>query len=433
MAQHGAQQVTPRDITLLGETGRVPWRLGPVLTLLVVAVRRCAHRDVRREHMGEVLGIRAAGVHADSQVGHDADRHAGIHRALLGGGQLLIAQPLQPHVEGGQFIAVGFGAVRGGQLGDLPLGTPGREINQSLTLLLHEVAEGPVAFGGALDAEDLVQDLQLRLEDGVALDDVGGEVLLAELVGKLGDLIPQIDRELVELGHILHAEVDRVDEPAGGGQVRGILGGWQGFRGVQRVDEEEIGAVDGQHTGEMAQIVEITHTPRQVGTHGVDLRHDTGAGGFQVLVRGGQTLRGDDQPAGGGLFPGGQPQLVPAERQVGRKLEARLAPGGAVHLARRRPVVHLVCFSTLARFKLNVHLCGRTLVHMDGEDHLITLHRHHTRRQGTGELPVVESFDGGVDGPIRRLPLTQIHVKGAENLDQRVITDRNVGALVIRV
>ncbi len=70
---------------------------------------------------------------------------------------------------------------------------------------------------------------------------------------------------------------------------------------------------------------------------------------------------------------------------------------------------------------------------MDGEDHLITLHRHHTRRQGTGELPVVESFDGGVDGPIRRLPLTQIHVKGAENLDQRVITDRNVGALVIRV
>src|SRR5699024_11089702 len=115
-----------------------------------------------------------------------------------------------------------------------------------------------------LDAEDLVQDLQLRLEDRVALDDVGGEVLLAELVGKLGDLIPQIDRALVELRDVLHAEVDRVDEPAGGGQVRGILGGWQGFRGVERVDEEETGAVDGQHAGEVTQVVEITHTPRQV-------------------------------------------------------------------------------------------------------------------------------------------------------------------------
>ena len=81
-AQDRAQHVAPRTVALFGQLPRVPRGLGPVLTLLVVAVRWGANASSRRQHVGQGLGVRAAGVYADGQIRHEADAHVLGQRLL---------------------------------------------------------------------------------------------------------------------------------------------------------------------------------------------------------------------------------------------------------------------------------------------------------------------------------------------------------------
>ena len=91
VAQHGGEHLAPRGIARGGQALRVPWRLRPILALLVIVIRRGTHRALRRQILSKVYGIGAARVHPHGEVSHQAQAHAGIEGALLRGGQLLIA------------------------------------------------------------------------------------------------------------------------------------------------------------------------------------------------------------------------------------------------------------------------------------------------------------------------------------------------------
>src|SRR5215203_2869167 len=82
-----------------GEAIRPPWWLIPVLALLVERIRRTADRDAHRVTVLQAPSIRATGAHPHWQVMHHPKRHAGPHRRLLGAGELLLHQPLQPALE----------------------------------------------------------------------------------------------------------------------------------------------------------------------------------------------------------------------------------------------------------------------------------------------------------------------------------------------
>ena len=62
----------------------MPRRLGPVLALLVVIIRRRAYRALRGEVFGQVYGIRTIRVNADGHIGHESNGHASIQCSALG-------------------------------------------------------------------------------------------------------------------------------------------------------------------------------------------------------------------------------------------------------------------------------------------------------------------------------------------------------------
>ena len=72
MAQHGGEHLAPRGIAGSGQALWVPRRLRPILTLLVIVIRRGAYRTLRRQVFGEVDRIGATRVHTHGKVGHQA-------------------------------------------------------------------------------------------------------------------------------------------------------------------------------------------------------------------------------------------------------------------------------------------------------------------------------------------------------------------------
>ena len=78
---------------------RTERRLAPVLSELVVEVRRGADRHAVGESFGTPPHVGAEGVHAHRHVLHQTERHAGVLGGLLRGGHLLVGNPLQPALE----------------------------------------------------------------------------------------------------------------------------------------------------------------------------------------------------------------------------------------------------------------------------------------------------------------------------------------------
>ncbi len=70
-------QVAERRVAALLEPVRLPRRLAPVLSELVERVRRRADRDPRGVRRPHPPRVGAAGVHADGEVVHGAERHPG--------------------------------------------------------------------------------------------------------------------------------------------------------------------------------------------------------------------------------------------------------------------------------------------------------------------------------------------------------------------
>ena len=139
VSEDGAEHVAPGSVSGFGEFAGVPWGLGPVLPVLVVAVGGCAYRGPGGENACEVGGVGACRVNTDGEVGHDSDAHA----CVVGGGagcvELLVTDPLEPAVEvdGGVVVAVFLG------------GAPACEVVESVAFVGEVVLVGRVAFGAA--------------------------------------------------------------------------------------------------------------------------------------------------------------------------------------------------------------------------------------------------------------------------------------------
>ena len=99
VSQGGTDHVAQRQVARLGETTRRPRRLRPVLALLRVDVRRSAHTHTVGEELRTAPLFGTVAVHADGQVGHNADLHADLARHLLRVLELLGGDPLAPLVE----------------------------------------------------------------------------------------------------------------------------------------------------------------------------------------------------------------------------------------------------------------------------------------------------------------------------------------------
>ena len=100
VAERGLQHASERRVGGVGEPVGSPRRLPPVLTHLVVTVWWSTDGDFVGIDISHHPGIGGRGAHPDSQVGDDANGHAGIRGGLLGVAQLLPSDPLQPLVEG---------------------------------------------------------------------------------------------------------------------------------------------------------------------------------------------------------------------------------------------------------------------------------------------------------------------------------------------
>ncbi len=305
----------------------------------------------------------------------------------------------------------------------LASGAPGGEVDQALALPLDVGAEGGLPLGGAAAVVHLVEDVELGLVDGVALDDLVGAVHLPQLGGELLQVRAGLLVQLRDLRDVLDAQVDRVDEAAGRRQVGGVLGRREGLRGVHRVDQQEVGAgLLRQDLRQLPHVVEVAQTPGLLGPHRVHLRHDAGDRLLHVAVGGGQAGRGDDERA---LVVGVvrlQGDAVPAERQVARDAERRLAPGLAVDGDRRVPVLLLVggTHGTVLEDDLDVGRRAVVDVHVEGPG--VTGDGDDARRQRTDRLRGAVGVEGGaqfsaVGGVGKR------HTEGTQRLEQRVVGD----------
>ena len=289
----GVTQYRPRHVSQWGVGGAsqvlgVPRRLRPVLPLLVVHVRRSAHGDAGSEGLRVGPHVRSLGVHPHGEVVHDAQGHSRCQGLGLGAGQLLVDDPLQPGEEVdalGQLVRL-VGDVsgvrlpqRGGPVFQGPVllhqRAPQGEALQPLALLGPETFEVALAGVRAASGEDDLQRLALGLPHRVAIDRLGAQIAVLDLLkgplhqralgpGQSGDL-----------RDVLRPNVERVDEAPGDGQVG--RGGHRrhGLGGVQRIDEQEVGPLVSQEGNELGEVIGVAGPPGGPRTDRVELGHDS--------------------------------------------------------------------------------------------------------------------------------------------------------------
>ena len=187
VAQRRRDQPPERLVRRLGQPVGPPRWLLPVLAVLVVRVGRRADGDPGGVRLLQRPRVRAAPVHADREVGHHAEAHAGPAQLELGRGELLVEHPLQPLVEldGPRRAPRGTSprrAVRVPQLGGpgqrvgpvhLGDGRPGGVVVETAALAPSVALEGQVAARRRTHLEDLAQRGPLGAPRRVAVDPVG--------------------------------------------------------------------------------------------------------------------------------------------------------------------------------------------------------------------------------------------------------------------
>ena len=274
VAQHRAHHVAQRRVGGLRQVGGAPRRLGPVLAELVVHVRRGADLDARGEGVRVAPHVGPVGVDADGQVVHDPQAHARGPGLGLRTAQLLVDDPLQPRVEvdalGQGAGLVGDEGARGVPEGVGPVlelavllgqGAPQGVPLQVRALLGAEALEVPLAGPGATGREDDLEGLALGLPDGVAVNGIRTEVGRRDLLEGPLDQGAAGPGQAGDLPDRLGADVDRVDEAPGHRQVGRRRHAAGGLRGVQRVDQEEVGALVPQEAHQLGEVVGVADPP----------------------------------------------------------------------------------------------------------------------------------------------------------------------------
>ena len=410
----GAHHLAVGRVRLVGQPVRAPGGLAPVLPVLVVRVRRRPHRDALGVGVPEGPGVGPVRVHADREVVHDPQAHAGLLAGHLGGGQLLVQHPLQPADE------VDLVGVQGAELPDrgrrrmLQLDGPVGEV-RAVVLTQHgplgeplQSLAGPPAERGERQpaprrtrhAVDDPQRLPLGGPGRVPLDGLPGlgGLQTGPERGDGGALtVVQSDR----LGDPLRSDVEGVEEAPGARQVRRRLHRRHRLGGVQRVDQDVVRAVlpGGPH-GQVGEVGQVTDPPGLPRPDAVELGRQ--APGPALPQPGGKTEPGrrDDQRHGRFRTAAAGPDRVVAQRQVGRDLEAGLADPPTVQLAGRGPVLQLPQPAPGAGLQLHPDVDRVAVGDVHRDDVRLPLPGRHAARQHPGPRFAVMGGQG-LPGPLR--------------------------------
>ena len=431
VTQHRAHHVTQRGVGRTGEVLGVPRRLRPVLALLVVHVRRCAHRDAGGEGLRVGPHVRTLRVHAHGEVVHDAERHSRGQGLGLCARQLLIDDPLQPGEEvdalGQQVSLIGHvGRVRITQRSRpciqgtvlLHQRAPQGEALQPLALLGTETLEVTLPGVGAAGGEDDLKGLMLGLPHRVPIDRLGAQVAVLDL---LEGPLHQRTLGTGEPGHlrdVLRPDIERVDEAAGDGQIG--RGGHRRYwlSRVQRVDEQEVGPLVPQEGGELGKVIGVTGSPGAPRTNRVELGHDAPATlpkslGQIKMVRGDRQSRGHRDRlrlavgrrsgvralrrrlSGAGADLRDEP--VPAQGQVGSQDEGGATTLDSVDLSGHRPVLGLGQLSDPTVLKLDAYPHLRTVGDVQGDGGLHSATSDHGGSECLAPGDVLHISQGALD------------------------------------
>ncbi len=151
--------------------------------------------------------------------------------------------------------------------------------------------------------------------------------------------------EVDRLGDRLDADVERAEEAPRRRQVGRSLHRWGRLGGVQRVDQDPVGARSTADCGQVGQVLDVADAPRAGRAHGVELGHQApgpifaGPSGQRV---GSREPVGHDDEGGLGLPPVALgTDDMPAQRQGLRQPERRLTHRHPVDLPRRCVVLTL--------------------------------------------------------------------------------------------
>ncbi len=232
MPQHRLDQCAKRAVLQFVEPVGPPRRLRPVLAQLVELIRRRAGGHAQRQRVLQGPRVGTGGMHADGQVMHDAQRHAGPRGLRLRRGELFIELPLQPAVkidggrvlggEGGNARAVGVphrfrpltpvGAVLVGQR------APRGKVVQVPALPGAECGVGQLAPGRSRHAVDQLECRTFGGPGTVPVDRV--QPRRPPLYTRTQFPHPSTLWQVCILRNRFHPEVERVDEAPRGRQVR---------------------------------------------------------------------------------------------------------------------------------------------------------------------------------------------------------------------
>ena len=102
-----------------------------------------------------------------------------------------------------------------------------------------------------------------------------------------------------ELGHVGDAQVERVEVAARGREVRRVLDRRDRLGGVERVDEHEVRAEAGRPPGLRREVGEVADAPRVARAHGVELGHHAPHLVREVVGQVDPVGREDQQPLAG--------------------------------------------------------------------------------------------------------------------------------------
>ena len=193
-----------------------------------------------------------------------------------------------------------------------PARTRGRSRRVPAPVPAQKSANACGAGGVARDPEHQLKGGQFRPVAGVPVQQPGGVVGRVLLPGQPLHLGPAGRVQVAVFGDLLHPEVQRVEEAPGRGQVGRVLDRWPRLGGVQRVDQQEAGALLPGHRGEVGEVGEVADAPGPGGPHGVELRGQSPVPPSGERLGGAEPPRCDDERALGHRAAVVRQQGVPA-------------------------------------------------------------------------------------------------------------------------
>ena len=292
---------------------------------------------------------------------------------------------------------------------------------------------------------NLAECVEFRRVDGVASDVVGAVVAVFQRRCEGINAAACFAIQVGVFGDTFDVNVEGVDESPGGGQVGGVFDGWEGFCGVEGVDQQEVGVcVFGSDARKFREVVEVTDAPGLLAADGIQLRHHAAHGVFDVAVGGGKPTRGDHHVAAGGqgfdaLIIGArritritvrvaftapvhrvQVERVPAERQVFGQNKGGFAPGDAVDGAGFRPVFYLLYGALAAVFEGEGDVGGSAVVNVNVDVVGVALDGHNAGGQWSSECLVVEMLDGCATAFFRGI---NVYVESSQGFQESIVAN----------